>query len=213
MEENNVLQTDIDLEKVIRVIKGIISSRIVTDATGDISEIHVLADANRSPKQIVRDIESLLIVQAGITIDHKKISVVQTQGEEQPDHGRPRIISIGQLNSGLEAEARVQLSIGEKLHEGVAKGPNITSNRLRLVALATINALEGFFDGNTKFIVEDIIKLSISSKEAINVCVSFISPQGEDILLGSAYVKSDEREAVGKATLDAINRKLSLLNL
>ena len=213
MVDKQVLQTDVDLEKVIRAIKGVISSRIVNDEVGNISEIHVLAASNRSPKQIVRDIESSLIIQAGITVDHKKISVVQTQEEDQPDHGRPRIISIGQLNCGLEAEAKVQLSIGEKLHEGVAKGPNITSNRLRLVALATLDALESFFDGRIKFIVEDIVKISLSSKEAVNVCVSIVSPQGEEILLGSAYVKNDEREAVGKATLNAVNRKLSLLNL
>ena len=200
-----------DMEKIICKVKGVISSKIIMDEKNRISEIHVLADSRRSPKQIVRDIESSLLIKGSIVIDHKKVSVVQTQGDEQPqDSNRPRLVTINSLSSGLSAEVQVQLSVGENLYEGVALGANISSNRLRLVAAATLDALETLLDAKAKFVVEDIVKIRLGRNEAVNVSVSVITAQGEDFLLGSAYIKSDDREAVGKATLNALNRKISL---
>src|SRR5881296_2922362 len=45
---------------------------------GEISEIHVLAQTDIPPKQVVRNIESALMAQLGVRIDHRKISVAQT---------------------------------------------------------------------------------------------------------------------------------------
>ena len=50
-----------DYEVLINKIPGIISSRFVTNSDNEIIELHVLANIYRSPKQLVRDIQSALL--------------------------------------------------------------------------------------------------------------------------------------------------------
>src|ERR671920_2360815 len=45
---------------------------------GEVSEVHVLAQSGLAPKQLVRNIESALLAQLGLKIDHRKISIAQT---------------------------------------------------------------------------------------------------------------------------------------
>ena len=63
------------------------SARIVTNDTGGILEIHVVADTARSAKMVARDVESILVAKIGLSIDHRKISVAQVEGEETAEAG------------------------------------------------------------------------------------------------------------------------------
>src|SRR4051812_13320657 len=65
-------------ENLLTSLEGILSARLVTTPLGDVSEVHVLAQAGLSPKQLVRNIESALLAQLGLKIDHRKISIAQT---------------------------------------------------------------------------------------------------------------------------------------
>ena len=47
-------------EDLILRLRDVRSSRIITDETGAISEIHVVASSDRSPKMIARDVETAL---------------------------------------------------------------------------------------------------------------------------------------------------------
>ena len=51
---------------------------MVTTPLGEVSEVHVLAQSGLAPKQLVRNIESALLAQLGLKIDHRKISIAQT---------------------------------------------------------------------------------------------------------------------------------------
>ena len=65
-------------ENLLTSLEGIISARVVTTPLGEVSEIHVLAQAGLTPKQIVRNVESALLAQLGLKVDHRKISIAQT---------------------------------------------------------------------------------------------------------------------------------------
>ena len=65
-------------ENLLTSLEGVLSARVVTTPLGEVSEVHVLAAAGLSPKQLVRNIESALLAQLGLKIDHRKISVAQT---------------------------------------------------------------------------------------------------------------------------------------
>ena len=65
-------------ENLLTSLEGILSARVVTTPLGEVSEVHVLASSGLSPKQIVRNIESALLAQLGLKIDHRKISIAQT---------------------------------------------------------------------------------------------------------------------------------------
>ena len=62
-------------------IPGVKSARVVgTDAP---SEIHIIATVDRPAKQLVRDVQSLATAGFGLSIDHRIVSIVQLEGEDQ----------------------------------------------------------------------------------------------------------------------------------
>ena len=50
----------------------------MTTPLGEVSEVHILAQAGLAPKQLVRNIESALLAQLGLKVDHRRISIAQT---------------------------------------------------------------------------------------------------------------------------------------
>jgi hypothetical protein len=176
-----------------------------------IDEVHIISDGSRLPKQLVRDIETALLVQLGINLDHKKISVVQFSGKETPSAilpARLRLHSIKLGTEGRSAEALVSIVAGGECYSGTASGPNTAKNKLKLIALATLNAAHAYL-GCNEFFLEDMQRAGVGSREALVIAVSHLTEKGEEGLLGIAFLGGDEREAAAKATLDAINRRLA----
>src|SRR5471032_923212 len=65
-------------EELLSTLQDVVSARIVADAHGGIDSIHVLVMGTTTPKQVVRNIESALMAQLGMRVDHRKISVATT---------------------------------------------------------------------------------------------------------------------------------------
>ena len=70
------------IEKLLIALEGVDSIKIVADGHGGIDEVHVLSSSSLSPKQIVRNIESALLAEFGLQIDHRKISIARTRAPE-----------------------------------------------------------------------------------------------------------------------------------
>ncbi|GAW30736.1 hypothetical protein [Carboxydocella sp. JDF658] len=202
-----------EFEAIIRQIKDVVSAKIVSNEYGEVQEVHVLAKQNRSPKQLVRDIESAVMAQFGVALDHKKISVAQMANEEEipVTEVRPKLIRAELFTEGVQARAEVELQLGDDTMFGRAQGPGAYNNKLRLVAQATLDALERYLRGNCTFAVDDVAIIHLGRKQAAVVAVTLVTPEEEEALIGSAYVRVDEWETVVKATLNAVNRRLSLL--
>ena len=60
-------------------LPGVLSVEFVTEGPV-VREVHVLSDQSRSPKQIVRDIQSALLARFQLDLDHRIISVAQIPG-------------------------------------------------------------------------------------------------------------------------------------
>ena len=65
-------------EELIATLQGVLSVRIVPSDSGAIEEIHVLTTDLVLPKQTVRNIESALMAQLGLRVNHRKISIATT---------------------------------------------------------------------------------------------------------------------------------------
>ncbi len=202
-----------EYEHLIGQIRDVISTRVITDAQGSIEEIHVLAGSGRSPKQIVRDVESAFMTQFGLAVDHKKISIaqVQDQGEVPLEQARVKLGAVSFSTTGPRADCHVQLELSGDVYEGGASGANSATGRLRLVASATVAAVEQYFKSTPMFSIDDIVSLNVAGRRVVNVVLTLMTSLGEENFVGSSLVKDDEREAVARATLDAINRKLAML--
>lgn len=206
-----------DWEQSIKQIKAVVAARININTQGDIEEIHVLAGAGRSPKQIVRDVESILAAQFDLHIDHKKVSVAQVEEDEEgasviEESSRPKLVGVTLRTVNGMAEVKVELLKGDKLIEGFAEGPSSSHNKLRLFVEATLKALEPLTLGKLLFVTEDVAIIQLAKKQIALVSITLIASLGEQSLTGCAIVRNDDREAVVKATLDAVNRKLKFLN-
>lgn len=213
LEENFSLSVQ-ECESIINQIKSVISGKVVLDREGLIEEIHVLSSPDRSPKQVVRDVESALMAKFGVLVDHKKISVAQMREQEEINIGgevRPEVASVAVLLKGRNMEASVELLIGEQSYRGVATGPNTSTNQMRLVAQATVNSLESYLDGTCSIVTEDVKSFTLAGLPAVAVSVSLVTNIGEELLIGAVIIKNDEKVAAVKATLAAINRRMALL--
>ena len=81
----------LEIETALSHVAEIRAARIVSSDEGVIQEIHNLADPSKSPKQLVRDIESTIMASFGIPVDHKKISIAQLGHETAPPSERSRV--------------------------------------------------------------------------------------------------------------------------
>lgn len=62
-------------EELIATLTGVLSVRIVPNETGAVDEIHVLTTNEIVPKHMVRNIESALMAQLGLRVNHRKVSI------------------------------------------------------------------------------------------------------------------------------------------
>ena len=85
-------------EELIATLPGVLSVRIVPNETGAVDEIHVLTTDMVLPKNSVRNIESALMAQLGLRVNHRKISIATTLGT-------PRAADLPPASSGLSAVA------------------------------------------------------------------------------------------------------------
>ncbi len=65
-------------EELLLTLPGVIAARVLAGDGGTIGEVHILTTLDVSPKQTVRNVESALIAQLGVRVDHRKISVATT---------------------------------------------------------------------------------------------------------------------------------------
>lgn len=82
--------TDFDptqIDTLLETLTGVVRARVRPDDKGrQLREIHVLSDGALAPKQIVRNIETLLKTAFDLTIDHRIVSIaVLKQGAEMEE--------------------------------------------------------------------------------------------------------------------------------
>jgi hypothetical protein len=207
-----------DAETTISRLRGVVSARVVIDERGAITEIHVLSDQSRHPKQLGRDIESALFSELGVRIDHRKISIAQIRDQEEPlAEGRLKFLSIDYSLDRSTARARVSVGRGEDSYTGAAVMPvGGELDQEHLVARASLNAVEEFLRSNCLGDVpglelRDFTRSQISGSACIMVTVRVLGGRQNEDLLGSALVRDDPWKAAALAVLDALNRRLPAL--
>jgi len=222
-----------DVEKTLTGLKDVRSARIVTDPSGGILEVHAVACSGRSPKQIARDIESMLVAKLGIKIDHRKISIAQVEdGEDLPEEEetgrdeveepaeapggrylwpaehRIRFVGVSVAQAQLRAEARVELTLDGLETVASAEGVDSADSVLRTVAEATLKAVQQFLEGEQVFSVNAVKEVTVGGRPAVIASICLLSDGEERDLTGTCPTNRDAVRAAALATLDAVNRFL-----
>lgn len=198
-----------DIEAVVCRLKDVIAVSVVPDSNGEVAEIHVLTGSSRSPKQVVRDVESAVMARLGIAVDHKKISVAQVDGgASKYDHARLKFSDVSISLNGSRTEATVRLTRDGAVHCGNAQGMSSPTAQMKLIANATLKAIEESTLSESNLVLEDASEVIVGGRRVVVVLVNMITSRGEEFLTGSAIVKQDMWKGVVNATLDAVNRRL-----
>lgn len=221
-----------DLEESIRQIPGVRAVSVVTDAQAEPREVHVLAAPGKPAKQVVRDVQSLAMAQFDIDLDHRIVSVVQIEDETGAGPGgggtddaapaatsaaqvideieaqaRPVISEIGVRSTGSEIEVEVRLELDDDTFVGIERGAAAASARPRLVASATISALDELL--GLPVAVESAGVVDTGAHSVALVVLTLSIPRiGPQSVSGSAVIRGDETDAVARAVLAAVNRRL-----
>jgi len=211
-----------EVEQTIRRLRDVVSARIVADAFGQVAEVHVLVDSSRNPKLISRDVESALMSELGLRVDHRKISIAQVRDESASALAvdRLKLVNLAFTVDRRRAEARVTLGRNDEIYAGAAAAPAREHDRVRLVAEAAADAVTSYItaivgadrDEAPRVAVQEIRRAdSIGPADAMLAVIRIAGGAHQENLLGSALVGEDESWAAACATLDAVNRRLSAM--
>lgn len=211
MSSNGVYDATAEvIQAALAEIPDIDAFHVVENGNG-VEEIHVVASASKSPKQLVRDIESLLLAKHKATVDRKKISIAQLSERVLPMTQRPLVSSVVAAQAGTELRIEVKLGSGGEEFVGTSTGPTSKSWVRRTVVVATLEAVKGLTKQALAFALEDVTIVTLSRERVALVALSAVSGGPEQIYCGTAHIRHDEKDAIVRATLDAVNRRISFL--
>lgn len=197
-------------QDIIKALPGIETARVIASG-GDPTEIHVLAHPGKPAKQLVRDIQTVAQAQFSTALDRRIISVVQIEGADLLTGNRPIVREVGEIIDGSRATVTVELSWHDEQIVGSATGPAAQSTKLRLVAEATISALEQAIDEDVAFGVSAADITAVGPHTIAVAVIVFVVGGSERVLTGSALGSGDPSKAMVRAVLDALNRHVPSL--
>lgn len=202
-------QTDLGiLEAELASLPEVRAARVITTPNGRITEVHIVSEGAKSPKQLVRDVQTVAQAKLGLQIDHRIVSVVQFPADTTKTSTHSfTLSSLSWSTEGTKATCRVRIEIGEEIVLGESSGPASSVGRARLTAEATTNALASIAKDPPVADVGDVRVVDVGTQRVAVAVVVLLLGAGEEIIVtGSAPVRGDESEAIARAILDAVAR-------
>jgi hypothetical protein len=206
-------------ENLLTSLEGILSARVVTTPLGEVSEVHVLAQAGLAPKQLVRNIESALLAQLGLKIDHRKISIAQT-AEVKPIEAlekevvREQVLQRSVLFESLTVAPgkrphriaiTVTLSYSGRAESAEEESSDTPRNRVEAAAKAAVSVLDRLLN-DSSLALEGAKIVEGFDREFAFVAVQGLGGRETLLLSGTAEIKESAERAAVFAVLDATNR-------
>jgi hypothetical protein len=215
------------IEKLLLGLEGVGSLKIVPDGHGGIEEIHVLSSSSLGPKQIVRNIESALLAEFGLQIDHRKISIARVRAPEitaapaaaaeQVQDAAPasvvtsdRRLVLGNVHieraAGQKVTCRVDLAHDDSVFTGEAKGPDFEKARMEVAATAALVAAQQAAGDQVSLSLQGIDSVGAFGQSYVLAAVNGTVRRESQSLAGVVRVRDSVEEAAVLACLQAINR-------
>ena len=210
-------------EVLLTSLKGVLSARVVADVGGEITEVHILTDSEVSPKHTVRNVESALLAQLGLKLDHRKISVAQTAEvlpmEAMEEHvvaekARKRGVVFRRVEvtptEGSPKRVRVTVTLERDGQLLVAEEESGDASKMRIVAAAraAVSILDGIVQDGTIDLAGAQIVDSFHTKLAF-VGIHVLESREARLQVGTCEIKGSTEQAAVLAVLDASNRWLA----
>ena len=206
-------------ENLLTSLEGILSARVVTTPLGEVSEVHILAQAGLQPKQLVRNIESALLAQLGLKVDHRKISIAQTADVKpiealERDAVRDRVMQRTLLFENLAvAPSRrphrititVTLSYRGQVETAEEESSDTPRSRVEAAAKAAVTVLDRLLT-EASLALEGAKIVEGFDREFAFVGVQGLGGRETTLMTGTSEIKESAERAAVFAVLDATNR-------
>jgi hypothetical protein len=150
----------------------------------------------------------------GSDVGHEESSDHDQQDSAQPSRG-PRILiqKMQLVSAGLGVTTQVTLTWQSQTYPGEASAAATPTSVHRSVAQATLRAVEAVIGGRARFELEQLELNQLGPDRAVVVVISMLTRVGSEKLTGVSVIREDVRQAVIRATLDALNRRIESLLL
>ncbi len=112
------------------------------------------------------------------------------------------------VSAQLGIAAEVSLTRGGESFTGSADAAATATSVHRAVAQATLRAVEACIGPVARFELEHLQSTALGVDKAVVVEISMITKHATERLTGISAVRDDPRQAVIRATLDALNRRI-----
>lgn len=221
----------IQIDELLETLTGVVRARVRASSNGEgLDEIHILSDGEVAPKQIVRNIETLLETAFDLTIDHRIVSIavlkegadieeleeVRRPGEARSVPGQERRVVFRKVRvvqeDDLKCTAHVELKLGDVIFEGSHRDTDTPRSRVFASARAVIEALEYLSEKEMAFYLAGIRTLDVFQRGILVALVEGRQRHERRRMLGTAEIHEDPHEAAVRAVLDAVNRFISRPN-
>lgn len=190
------------IEQAISTIGGVRGAHVIIEPGHGITELHVLASPSRAPKKIIRDIESLLLVQYGCRIDYRSISLAQVAEPGGTTASRVVLGRVDRVQTPQGDFIDVELRNGRDTHHGRYA---LTGDAAHTTAMATVAAINSVCAPAAPI---ELGGVQCSTMGRRQVITAYIVRNGTEHLLGTAFVHSTVSAATARAVLAATNRRL-----
>lgn len=120
--------------------------------------------------------------------------------------GRVRFVGVNVYVAGPRVQAQVELRWKGVSRMGSASGWASRDSAHRMIAAATLSALQEFLEESWAMSLQNIEFVRFGREEVVIVGLSLITHRHEKLLAGCCPVEQDGHQAVVLATLAAVNR-------
>ena len=127
--------------------------------------------------------------------------------------GRPRLVieRVQLVSAGLTTSVTVVLGHDGRTVQGTAEGTATTGSLHRSVAAATLRAVESVVGEGVRFDVEHVEVARTGPDRTALVVLTMVTERATQRLSGASVVREDVRQAVIRAVLAAVNRRVEPL--
>jgi hypothetical protein len=205
-------------ETLLQSLDGVLSARVVVTPIGEVSEVHILAKHGTGPKQIVRNVESALLAQLGLKIDHRKISVAQT-AEVSPidvlekDAVKQRALQRAVLFENCRVvpgrkhriEVHVALTFDGKSAEMMEECADTPKARVEAAARAAAAVVDQLM-GDHSVELDGAKLVDAFDRQFVMAAVHGLGGREPVVLAGAVEVRDSVERSAVLAVLDATNR-------
>jgi hypothetical protein len=216
-----------EIVAALRSVPGVADADVEPDDDGGMGLLRLGLEAGVDEVAVATSVGRLLRERFGLGVDAERVQIVEdaevhpsgsdtgtTTEVDVPQQrvaGRPAISRMHLVSSGLDVTATVTLTSDGRTAAGESRGSASQSGVQRAVATAALRAVEELAGDIARFELDHLEVTHVGGDRMVIVALTMLSTRGTEKLTGAAAVREDVRQAVIRATLDALNRRLESL--